>query len=278
MSLRTDLAAELRSSLPQDFKGITQTELARGGLDIVRTKVESEEAARALGKPVGRYVTITSKSGSLETPHESFEDCAAAIAEEISLLCGKFHTALVIGLGNRSITPDRLGPEVADKILATRHIHRFARELDTDGLADISVISPGVMGQTGLEAAEIAKAVADTIHPDVIIAADALCCSEYNNLGSCLQLCDTGISPGSGVENARAEFSLQTMGAPTVAIGIPTVIDASVLSGNKACEKMFVTPRNIDTLVSRAAALTAAALNLTLHPSLTLGEISSLVG
>ena len=143
-------------------------------------------------------------------------------------------------------------------------------------MAEVSVLAAGVMGQTGLEAAETAKAVVSIVRPDVLIAVDALACCEYESLGSTIQLCDTGISPGSGVENARAEFSAKTMGVPTVAIGVPTVMDAQALSDSPLYNGMFVTPRSIDTLIERTSSLIALSLNLTLHKGLTAEEIISL--
>lgn len=280
MPLRTDLAKELRSRMRSNISGIAQTELSQDGLDILRIEVKTGEAAKLIGKPVGRYTTVSSQSFSLESEPKTFSGRAKVISEEILRLCPDFSSALVVGLGNRNITPDRLGPDTADRILATRHIRRFARELSADGLKDVSVIAAGVMGQTGIEAAEIASAVAAVVKPDVVIAVDALACSEYQNLGSCVQLCDTGISPGSGVLNSRAELSPHTMKAPTVAVGVPTVVDAAALCGGSdvpdGCQGMFVTPRNVDSLVLRMSSLLSLALNLALHPSLTPEEISSL--
>ena len=276
MPIRTDLAHESAKRAPENFAGITQTKLSVGGLEILRTEVQTEEAAQALSKPVGRYTTISAKDFSLQSSPEQFSERAHAIAAEISRLCGKHTSAMVIGLGNRSITPDRLGPAVADKVIATRHIHRLAKEIDVSGMAETSVLTTGVMGQTGIEAAEIAKAVADRIAPDVTLVVDALACCEYESLGSCIQLCDTGISPGSGVENARAEFSPSTLGTPTVAIGVPTVMDARALCDSEQYGDMFITPRSIDTLIERTSSLIALSLNLALYPDMTAEEIISL--
>lgn len=276
MPIRTDLAHESAKRTPENFDGIVQTKLSCEGLDILRTEVKTEKAAKALSKPRGCYTTVSSKAFSLQSSPQEFSERAHAIAEEISRLCGHIRSAMVIGLGNRSITPDRLGPAVADKVLATRHIHRLAKEIDVSGMAETSVLTTGVMGQTGIEAAEIAKAVADRIHPDVAIVVDALACCEYESLGSCIQLCNTGISPGSGVENARAEFSSATLGVPTVAIGAPTVMDARSLCDSKEYADMFITPRSIDTLIERTSSLIALSVNLALYPDMTAEEILSL--
>lgn len=276
MPLRTDLAHESAKHLPENLGGIEQKKLSCGGLDILRTEIKTDAAAAALSKPVGHYATISSKAFSLQSSPQEFSERAHAIAKEISLLCGHIGSAIVIGLGNRSITPDRLGPAVADKVIATRHIHRLAKDIDVSSMAETSVLTTGVMGQTGIEAAEIAKAVADRIRPDVAIVIDALACCEYESLGSCIQLCDTGISPGSGVENARAEFSRATLGAPTVAIGVPTVMDARSLCDSEQYGDMFITPRSIDTLIERTSSLIALSVNLALYPDMTAEEILSL--
>lgn len=276
MPIRTDLAHESAKRISKNIGGICRTEFSKNGLDISRIRVETEEASRVLGKPRGEYVTITSEKFSLQSTPQEFNERAEAIAEEILFVCGNFSSALVIGLGNRNITPDRLGPAVADKVIATRHLHRLAKDVDTSGMAEVSVLATGVMGQTGLEAAEVAKSVSDRIKPDIMIVIDALACCEYESLGNCIQLCDTGISPGSGVENARAEFSAETMGVPTVAIGVPTVMDAQVLSDDPLYKGMFITPRSIDTLTERTSSLIALALDLALHRGLTAEEIMSI--
>lgn len=276
MPLRTDLAHESARSAPENFEGITQTKLSVGGLDILRIEITTEEASKALSKPIGRYTTITSKAFSLQSSPQDFIQRAHAIAKEIAHLCKDLRSAMVIGLGNRNITPDRLGPAAADKVIATRHIHRLAKEIDVSGMAETSVLTTGVMGQTGIEAAEITKAVANRINPGTILVIDALACCEYENLGSCIQLCDTGISPGSGVENARAEFSHATLGAPTVAIGVPTVMDARSVCDRQQYGDMFITPRSIDTLIERTSTLIALSVNLALYPDMTAEEIISL--
>lgn len=276
MPIRTDLAHESAKRIPEISEGITQTNITHSGLDILRTEVKTDEAAKALSKPVGRYTTISAKDFSLQSSPQEFSGRAHTVAREISRLCPELRSVMVIGLGNRNITPDRLGPAVADKVIATRHIHRLAKEIDVSGVAETSVLATGVMGQTGIEAAEIAKAVADRICPDVALVVDALACCEYESLGSCIQLCDTGISPGSGVENARAEFSPSTLGVPTVAIGVPTVMDARAVCDSEQYCDMFITPRSIDTLIERTSSLIALSVNLALYPDMTAEEIISL--
>ena len=132
---------------------------------------------------------------------------------------------LVAGLGNQSITPDAIGPLCAQRVFATRHIRQLGNELDMGELTEVSVIRPGVLGQTGIEASDLVKAACSRIDADTVIAVDALACSETHNLGRTIQLTDTGISPGSGVANSRKELSRRTLGADCIAVGIPTVTD-----------------------------------------------------
>lgn len=280
MALRTDLATESigllgKSSLPD---GISHTTEQKHGLTISRTQILSSSAASALSKPQGKYVTISSERFSLESTPEEFESRAKTLAAEIRQLCGDFTSALAVGLGNRFVTPDSIGPLAADRLLATRHIHSLAKEISTDSLGVLSVVAPGVTGQTGIEAAQTVKAIADSISPDVIIVVDALACCEAENLAATIQLCDSGISPGSGVGNARAEFSQDSMGRTVVAIGVPTVIDANTLCRSDTIYNgMFVTPRNIDSLARRMSSLIAMGINLAVHPNLTVSEIISLI-
>ncbi len=276
MSLRTDLARESILTF-KPAEGIRTHTTESCGLEIFTAEVLSQAAAEKLSKPCGRYVTVSSEQFSLESSPSTLYGRAGVIASEIRRLCPNAKSALAVGLGNRFITPDSIGPLVADRLLATRHIKRLAKELDTGGLGELSVLSPGVMGQTGFEAQEIIKSAVSVARPDVVVVIDALACSDEGNLGSTIQLCDTGISPGSGVENARAEISEKTLGVPVVAIGVPTVIDAGVLCERESLSQMFVTPRGIDSLVKRLSSLISLSINLCFHVSLTAEEIISLV-
>lgn len=282
MSLRTDLARESISqhgSLISEG-GISHTEENENGLSIFRTRIFTKQASDLLSKPRGSYVTISSQAFSLESTPQEFKQRSDTLARELGALCEGARNPLVVCLGNRDITPDSLGPLVSDRLLATRHIHRLAKDIDTKTLGNLSVIAPSVMGKTGIEALETVKAVAGVVKPDVIVAVDALACCEGESLGGSIQLCDTGISPGSGVENARAELSQKTLGIRVVAVGVPTVIDAKSLCGG-SCDtiysSMFVTPRNIDSLVRRMSTLVAMGINRAFHPSLSVDEIVSLV-
>lgn len=286
MGIRTDLALEATQQLTKTtpVEGITKNEYQKANLNITEIIVETDSAAQNLGKPKGKYITIQSEL-SLENHPDNFNERVDILAEEINKLCDSKENILVIGLGNKSITPDSLGPDVADQTFATRHIKQLAKDVDTSDLSTVSVIKTGVLGDTGIESSETVRAICDMLKPTVIIAIDALACSEISNLGTTIQLCDTGISPGSGVENARKELSEQTLGAKVIAIGVPTVVDMQTISEyvfgtpapNKEMNNMMVTPRSIDKLIMRVSRLIAMGINRAFQPNLSIEDITSLV-
>ena len=286
MSIRTDLALEATQQLTKTtpVEGITKNEYQKANLNITEIIVETDSAAQNLDKPKGKYITIQSEL-SLENHPDNFNERVDILAEEINKLCGNKENILVIGLGNKSITPDSLGPDVADQTFATRHIKQLAKDVDTSDLSTVSVIKTGVLGDTGIESSETVRAICDMLKPTVVIAIDALACSEISNLGTTIQLCDTGISPGSGVENARKELSEQTLGAKVIAIGVPTVVDMQTISEyvfgtpapNKEMNNMMVTPRSIDKLIMRVSRLIAMGINRAFQPNLSIEDITSLV-
>ena len=274
MSLRTDLAQEaILTSGKAAARGFTTSCLVneQAGVKITRTHIHDPAAASAIGKLPGRYVTMQF-SQTLDNYSDSFKLRSKLLAGELSRLFGKHRRTLVAGLGNVHITPDALGTLCAEKVFATRHIKRHAPRLYSQGLGEVTVIVPGVLGQTGIEACDLVKAVCRKVDADGVIAVDALACRDIQSLGSVIQLTDTGISPGSGVANSRKELSRRTLGADCIAVGIPTVTDHG--SGSEA---MMVTPRSIDLLVKNAADLIAMAINLALQPSLSYEELLSLV-
>lgn len=290
MFFRTDIAAELLErcgeKLPQ---GIERGEEAVGSVKISRISVTTEGAARALGKAEGEYVTIEVKPFSDDVT--AAEDEINAMAKEIArLVGGGVGLALVVGLGNRQITPDALGPCVAEGIIATRHIRgEVSRAAGLHHLRPVAVIAPGVLGQTGMETGEIIAALVRDIKPDCVLVVDALASRSLERLGCTVQLANTGISPGSGVANARAELSQKTLGVPVVSIGVPTVVDgttlaAELLSGDEDIEElrerfeprgasMMVTPREIDLVIQRASRAVAMAINRALQPSMSIEDI-----
>ena len=204
-------------------------------------------------KPVGTYVTIEAPNLSVAD-----DDFHSEIAEELSIYLGDFmkkftdkkeYSALVVGLGNRKVTPDALGPYVADNLNVTRHIIKEYGKyaLGEDELNLISAIVPGVMGQTGLETVEIIRGVVKETKPDVIIAIDALAARSSKRLNRTIQIADTGINPGSGVGNHRNAITESTVGVPVIAIGVPTVVDAATIV-NDTMENLLLALETSETL------------------------------
>ena len=287
MSIRTDLAVETarRLSLGRDLDGIGRSIdiCAEAMTEISDITIETSSAAKAIGRPKGRYITLKALDGTFEKYCPCYEARVQLLAETIRELSGKAQRILVAGLGNRSLTADALGPLCIDGIFATRHIKRLSKELDTDDLTEVSAIETGVLGQTGIESSEQIKAVCEAVCPDLVIAVDALACSELGHLGRTIQLCDTGISPGSGVENSRRELSRATLGVTCIAIGVPMVVDlttaAELIFGKKApegSEGMTVTPGSIDCLAGNAARYISDGINLAFQRGMTLSELRSL--
>ncbi len=281
MNIRTDLAVESfsESGLPE---GVHRN--IRGkAFNITEIIIDDDSCLEAIGKGRGTYITL--ESGSLNCFSESYEDMISELAGELRRLVPE-GGVLVAGIGNNDITPDALGPQVVSKVLATRHL-RTELEADSEAfltsLRPVSAVAGGVLGQTGIETAELISAIAGQTKPSCIIAVDALACSDISRLGTTIQITDTGISPGSGVSNARKELSERVFGVPVIAIGVPTVVDIRTivcsLTGMELDDDlpgMMVTPRDIDRLTERASQLIAYGIDLALHPSLTLDDVKGL--
>ncbi len=265
--IRTDLALEACDGQAPHLAGLQQKTTRKGGVTVTAIKIRSAEAAQKLGKPRGTYVTVEwEQSADDEGTHQ-------AVLEGLSALLPKAGTVLVAGLGNENVTPDALGPKCAARVLATRHISAdLAKSIGLCGLRSVSVLAPGVLGQTGIESMEILAATVEKIRPAAVIAIDALAARSTARLCRTVQICNTGLCPGSGVANARAEVSEATLGVPVVAVGVPTVVDAATLAADllgRPCPRgteMMVTPRDIDLQIDRAATLLGHAINCALQP------------
>ncbi len=277
MNARTDLAIEKDSFISGDRpKGIRRKIFETEKTKVTKISVLDNEAADVIGKPVGEYITVELDEFSYDT--ELLDDRMKSISTQIlSLLPKGDGTVLVAGIGNKDITPDALGPRCAEGIFSTRHItSELAEEIGLDFLNPVCSLATGVLGQTGIETGEIIKSVADAIKPKAVIVIDALAAAGLERLGRTVQITDTGITPGSGVGNKRAEISKNTLGVPVIAIGVPTVVDAVTLAramtGNKTAtenaeaQNMMVTPREIDVMIERAAKLIALCVNCALQP------------
>lgn len=276
MNLRTDLALERCESLGEkDMRGVRIETAKKHCAKVSRIEVLNDEGASAIGKPIGRYINVE------VTPfarHAQFIDGSlGAVSEEIAALLPPTGSVLVAGLGNSRITPDALGPKCASMIFATRHITgELLRATGLGELRTVSAFATGVLGETGAEAGEMLRGLVDTLRPEAVITVDALAARNVSRLGRTIQMCNTGITPGSGVGNARQEISERTLGVPVIAVGVPTVVDAATLvsdySGGSAGEEaaeMMVTPREVDLMIERAAKLTALAINCALQPGIS---------
>lgn len=290
MFMRTDLALEANEQLGEEINGVILSAKRQEELFITKMKVTTPAAAERLGKPQGRYITIEvpSFTDNYNSPFEKAE----LIAKEIRDMLPKKGLVLVVGLGNCNITPDNLGPMTAENVLATRHITgELARSTGLSDLRPVAVLAPGVLGQTGIESAELIASVSAKLNPCAIIVIDALASMRLERLGCTIQLSDAGISPGAGVNNSRPRINRETLGIPVISMGVPTVVDAITLAcdltgdskenletkTSPRGEIMMVTPREIDLLIERAAKLSGMSINCALQPDFSIEDISMLL-
>ena len=275
-SIRTDMAAELRRQKAGELPGVGCQQEQLCGLPVFIVDIFNREGELRLGKAKGQYYTL-SLPRWFDRGSESFSDTVLALSELIGrCLPGEHERVLVAALGNPDITPDALGSLAAGSILVTRHLKE--KQPDKFGaFCSLALCRPGVLGTSGIESAEQIRIMCQTLEPQAVVVIDALAGSEADSLCRSVQVSNAGISPGSGVGNDRRELSMETLGVPVVSIGIPTVIDAGFL-GEEALGGMFVTPRDIDSLVRAGGRLIGYALNLALHRDLTIGDVDALVG
>lgn len=279
MDFRTDLALERCEILDKkDTDGIEIEAFEAKKAKVSRITVTNENGEKTVGKPKGEYVTV--EVAPFARQAQFIDDSLDALVAEIRRFLPEKGSVLVAGLGNMKITPDALGPKCASMIFSTRHITgEIQKATGLYGLRCVSSVSTGVTGDTGVEAGELLKGIVDGVKPDTVITVDALAARSVSRLGNTVQMCSTGIVPGSGVGNARQEISKKTLGVPVIAIGVPTVVDAATLvtdysGGNSfslknGTENMMVTPREVDLMIERAAKLTALAINCALQPDIS---------
>ena len=285
MQLRTDLAIESNEEFKKETEGTEISTCRCGNVTVTTLDVTTQTAAKRLNKPVGRYVTA--EGLKLSSSFKDVREHIMLIADKLRSMLPENGTVLAVGLGNRRITPDALGPESTGYMLATSHIKgEIAKSAGLDGLRSVSVIAPGVLGDTGIEAADVILGTVKTIKPAAVIVIDALAARSLSRLGNTVQLCNTGISPGSGVGNHRMAVDEKTLGIPVIGMGVPTVVDACTLvndlSGKDVADNipasgMMVTPREIDLLTERAAKLLGMAVNCALHKNIDFDVIAELV-
>lgn len=304
MSIRSDLALEMREMYAEEISGVESSEADSDGVKVTSVKITSAEGALKIGKPIGNYITIELDNMDFEN-EDICNRGAHALCDELKKIIRLDGNAsvLAVGLGNRRITPDSVGPKTVDKLFVTRHMKEIKDERFEFDFRPVSAVAPGVLGITGIETGEIVMGIADRIKPDLIIAVDALASRKLSRLGTTVQIADTGINPGSGVGNNRKELSEKTLGIPVIAIGIPMVSDAATVaddvfsvmaehikeSGGDELYKALssigeseraevikevltenemnqvITPNNVDVISEQAAKIIAGGVNLALH-------------
>lgn len=273
MNIRTDLVAEIKAEKQTDISGVEVIEEKINEVSISTVKILDEKASETLEKPIGSYCTISFPR--LDFVCETCDIINATVKALKAVIKSDINQSLVVGLGNTDITPDALGPIVADRVLATRHLtNELKRDLGLEDLKSVSTITPNVLGKTGIESYDLVSATAKKIKPDIIIAVDALACRDPERLCRTIQIADSGICAGSGVNNARKPLNLATLGIPVIAVGVPTVIDANSFFDSD--ENMMVTPKEIDLLVEKAADIISRAINIFLQPEIDIDTIESL--
>ena len=269
LHIRTDLAEEQMGRQQHVPEGACISQLNWEGAAVSLVSIREKGAAQILGKPIGEYYTIRCGSFCESASREG----AAAAARAFSLLLPPKGPVLVAGLGNRQVTPDSLGPATVRLLPPTRQIP--SDRLEAAGLcADrpCAVFAPGVSGQTGMDSAEVVLALVRKIRPAAVIAVDALAAGDVSRLGNTIQICSTGISPGSGVANRRPELSARTIGVPVIAAGVPTVADFP-----QSGTALMVTPREVDAMILNAARTLASAVLRAIQPSVSPEEVGLLL-
>ncbi len=289
MAFRTDLAVEAienhktAAALPH----VRQSDRMLEGFAVHEVRILSEDAAREIGKPQGRYLTLE-LDALIRREEDAFPRACKALSTLLRELLPRPNDGpvLIAGLGNRMITPDAIGPQTADHVIATRHLVAQSPAIFADW-RPVSALAPGVLGQTGVETGEVICGVLDRVRPAAVIAVDALAAGRLSRLLRTVQLADTGITPGAGVGNARAALNKETLGVPVIAVGVPTVVDGATLAheissqlGQPDCEALddlsqpvMITTRDIDREVADISRMIGYAVNMALHPHLSVADI-----
>ncbi len=286
--IRTDLALEARESVEEANKEVRGVEIDENfneetEVKVTKVVIRTKNAARDLCKPMGTYITLEAPA-MLEADEDYHREISETLAEQLKMVIPNSEeeqSVLVVGLGNREVTADALGPNVVDNLFVTRHVilEYGKAAYNRTKMNLVSSIVPGVMAATGMETAEIVKGVVEQTKPDVVIVIDALAARSTKRLNRTVQITNTGIHPGSGVGNHRSALTEESLGIPVIAIGVPTVVDAATIV-NDALEKaatayeepkvftelsnMYVTSKDIDATIKRLSYMISEAINITL--------------
>lgn len=282
---RTDLALEGVEQLRQGgdisrLDGVCAAEYTRQGYGVTDVRVATKQAAEAVGKPEGRYVTIDLRP-YFRREEGFFARAVGCLASELRTLLpgvGEDWPVLVAGLGNRGMTADAVGPLALESLLVTRHMVRsLPRQFR--GFTPVSALAPGVLAATGMEALELLRGAVQATGCAAVIAVDALAARSRERLCATVQLGDTGLIPGSGVGNHRKAIDKTTLGVPVVAVGVPTVIAAHLLGdGQQEDDPLFLTPRDIDGKVRELGRVIGYGVTLALQEGLTVEDVTGLLG
>ena len=320
INVRTDLAIEARQIYKEenndkDTDGIIVEEIEEEGTKITTVRILNEEGAKNMGKPIGNYITLdipefTAYDGEL------MDDVSKVLGKTLKKLVNlsEDKLVLVVGLGNRKVTPDALGPKVIEGIMVTRHLKAIMPETIDDSVAPVAAIAPGVLGITGVETGEIIKGLVEKIKPNLVICIDALASRKIDRLNRTIQISDTGISPGAGVGNHRMQINEQSLGVKVIAVGVPTVVDAATIANdtidlvlddlirqseegkefynmlkkvdkdeksllikevlNPFVKDLVVTPKDIDLMIDSLSKIISNGINIAVQPNMTVEDIN----
>ncbi len=319
INVRTDLALEAKELYKEenkkDAEGVIVEEFEDEGTKITKVNILNDDAAEKMGKPKGTYITLdipefTAYDGGL------MDDVSKALGKTLKKLINikNDELALVVGLGNRKVTPDALGPKVTEGIMVTRHLKSVMPDVIDDSVIPVAAIAPGVLGITGVETGEIIKGLVEKIKPDVVVCIDALAARKIERVNRTIQVSDTGISPGAGVGNHRMKINEESLGVKVIAIGVPTVVDAATIANDtidlvlddlikqsqtgkdffnmlKKVDKneknmlireilnpyagdLVVTPKEVDLMIDSLSKIISNGINIALQPNLTVEDIN----
>lgn len=301
-SSRTDLAIEAAAMLTrkpnEKIDGVDVKTYSSGDVTVTKVTIENENGAKTIGKPIGTYVTL--ECAKLRERNEKAlcktKEVLTSELKSIAKLSDD-SVVLVVGLGNRFVTPDALGPDVTDGVYVTRHLFSEMPDTVDENLRSVCAISPGVLGITGIETVEIVRAITEKIKPDLVIAIDALASRSISRISTTIQIADTGITPGSGIGNRRRGINEESLGVKVIAIGVPTVVDAATVAndalelmlnsankGDEICKEtsffnsdrryaliqqvlypyvgnLIVTPKEVDTIIADVSKTIAESIN-----------------
>lgn len=319
INTRTDLALESKEMYKEknnkEADGVILEEEEIDGTKISKVRIINEIGSEKLGKPIGNYITLdipqfTEYDGELM---DSVSKVLGKILKEL-IKVKKDDKVLVVGLGNWNVTPDALGPKVIEGIMVTRHLSEVMPEVMEENMISVAAISPGVLGTTGIETGEVIKSLVDKIKPSLIICIDALAARRIQRLNKTIQISDTGISPGAGVGNHRKAINEEELGVKVIAVGVPTVVDASTIANdtmdmvldnliNEAQEgkefynmlknidknakevlikemlnpyfgDLIVTPKEVDLIIDSLSKIIANGINIAVQPNMTMEDIN----